>query len=267
LLQGAFTARDSESAAKAIEERLSGPSGPAQFRERYARARSRKFGAFAQLLEPWLRVGTAVDLGAGGTDLLDALSTPSTRIAVDIELSEPLPGSRATLVKQTSPDRIPLPDDSADTVIATGVLHHIDAAVRRRLLADTARVLRPEGRLLLLEESFSATDQPAGSRDSAAQTADCLGGDPDVVAAQNDAFADLQLPDRMTFLAFTDWWGNRVMKGSLTIPLPYSFLTSEAWRIELLAAGLPVTNTRNLGLCSGGGHMASPRILFVCESR
>jgi len=266
LLQEALLEPDSEAAATAIAERLSGPAAPAQFRARYERARSRKFGAFARLLDPWLGRGTVVDLGAGGTDLLDALATDATLIAVDIELSDPRPGSRAALLTQIRPDRIPLADDSADTIIATGVLHHIDADVRRRLLADTARVLGPGGRLLLLEETFPDPIGATAGLDGGPPMAEYLDGDPVDLSAADTLFRALDLADRMTFLSFTDWWGNRVMKGSLAIPLPYSFLTSEQWRHELAAAKLVVTDTQNLGLCSGGGHMASPRMLFVCSS-
>lgn len=267
LLHDALLTPNSEAAANAIVDRLFGPLAPPQFRTRYEQARTRKFAAFARVLDPWVAPGTVVDLGAGGTDLLDALTTDSTLTAVDIELSNPRPGSRAKLLRQSRPDRIPLADDSVDTAIATGVLHHIDVDVRQRLITDTARILRPGGRLLLLEETFPANASGDTDIDSDALAVACFGAKPDVATGQNDNFQRLGLPEQMTFLAFTDWWGNRVMKGSLAIPLPYTFLTSEQWRVELDDADLPIMETRNLGLCSGGGHMASPRMLFVCERR
>jgi hypothetical protein len=76
-------------------------------------------------------------------------------------------------------------------------------------------------------------------------------------------FDELTREDRFAFLRFTDWWGNRVMKGSDDIPLPMTFLDLEHWRTILMNAGLPVTHAERFGLMSGGGHLATPRALIV----
>lgn len=43
-------------------------------------------------------------------------------------------------------------DDSFDAVIVCGVIHHLDQSIAQRMLSEIARVLRPEGRLLLWED-------------------------------------------------------------------------------------------------------------------
>ncbi len=43
-------------------------------------------------------------------------------------------------------------DDSFDTVIISGVIHHLQDAQSHRLLEEVHRVLRPHGRLLLWED-------------------------------------------------------------------------------------------------------------------
>ncbi|MER7454199.1 class I SAM-dependent methyltransferase [Nocardia beijingensis] len=46
---------------------------------------------------------------------------------------------------------LPLPDASADLVVSTFAMHHIDAAQRPAAVAQMFRVLRPGGRLLLAD--------------------------------------------------------------------------------------------------------------------
>lgn len=49
--------------------------------------------------------------------------------------------------------RLSLPDGSFAQVLIFGVLHHMDDPLARTVLAETARVLAPGGRLLLIEDS------------------------------------------------------------------------------------------------------------------
>ncbi len=53
---------------------------------------------------------------------------------------------------------LPFADDSADVVLASLVLHELPEAGRQRAFAEARRVLRPGGRLLVVE-----LDQAAGS--------------------------------------------------------------------------------------------------------
>jgi SAM-dependent methyltransferase len=47
---------------------------------------------------------------------------------------------------------IPLRDASCDHVLVFGVLHHMDDPLARRVVGEIARVLRPGGRFLLIED-------------------------------------------------------------------------------------------------------------------
>ena len=47
---------------------------------------------------------------------------------------------------------VPLADACCDSVIVFGVLHHMDDPLARRVVLEIARVLRPGGRLLLIED-------------------------------------------------------------------------------------------------------------------
>jgi len=100
--------------------------------------------------------GTVVELGAGTglnlphypTDIELVLTEPEQPMAR--RLLERLPQSgRQARVLQASAEKIPLPDDCADTVVSTLVLctvHDLDAT-----LSEIRRLLRPDGRLLFIE--------------------------------------------------------------------------------------------------------------------
>jgi SAM-dependent methyltransferase len=100
--------------------------------------------------------GTVVELGAG-----TGLNLPHYPTDVELVLTEPeQPMARRLLerlqqserqarVLQAPAERIPLPDDCADTVVSTLVLctvHDLDAT-----LSEIRRLLRPDGQLLFIE--------------------------------------------------------------------------------------------------------------------
>jgi SAM-dependent methyltransferase len=61
-----------------------------------------------------------------------------------------------------SMDTIPLVSSSVDYVYCCEVLHHNDAAGLRRTFAEIYRVLRPGGRLLMVNETLKTLSDPSG---------------------------------------------------------------------------------------------------------
>jgi ArsR family transcriptional regulator len=118
-------------------------------------------------------VGDLVDLGTGTGRML-ALFAPRAQRAVGIDQSrEMLAVARANLehadllhraqVRQGDLYQLPLADGSFDVAVMHHVLHYLEAP--ETALAEAARILRPGGRLLIVD--FAPHDVAALSRDHA----------------------------------------------------------------------------------------------------
>lgn len=109
--------------------------------------------ALAGLLDPAWTVG---DLGCGTGELAAVLAPFVSRvIAVDASV-EMLEAARARLrdvpgveLREGTLERLPLDEASLDAACLVLVLHHVPDP--RRALAEAARVLKPAGRLLLVD--------------------------------------------------------------------------------------------------------------------
>jgi ubiquinone/menaquinone biosynthesis C-methylase UbiE len=109
--------------------------------------------ALAGLLDPEWQVG---DLGCGTGELAAVLAPFVSRvIAVDASV-EMLEAARARLrdvpgveLREGALERLPVDDGSLDAACMVLVLHHLPDP--RRALAEAARVLKPAGRLLLVD--------------------------------------------------------------------------------------------------------------------
>lgn len=241
---------DSDSAVDAaagVAPYLRAPSD--DFALSYRRARAGKFDAFADLIGPHLPAGDVVDVGAGDVQLLERLKRstglPGEYLATDVA-GEPCRHEEVAFVVQQRPDRLPVVDGQAQAVLATGMLHHVSLDARATLLAEMHRCLAPGGRVILVEDTYPGEPwHPLDDLDA--------------------SFAALTDEQRLVFLAWTDWWGNRVMKNRPSEPLPCTFQDMSQWAATLDQAGFQRIEDRYLGLWHAGGHMATPRALMVWQ--
>ncbi len=111
----------------------------------------------AQVLEGLPRGATLVDVGCGTGTHAIALAmavepTAGTVIGVDgdpevLARAGAKPRAHKAQWRRGLATALPVPSESADRVVMSLVLHHLDPADKRAALAEAVRVLRPGGRL------------------------------------------------------------------------------------------------------------------------
>ncbi len=106
-------------------------------------------------LSRWIPADSDVlELGAGWCDFSNAVTARSVT-AMDIDatvVKAAKPGVQAVVGDCTDLSRFE--DGSFDCVLASNLLEHLERADTERLLAEAKRVLRPGGRLLLIQPNF-----------------------------------------------------------------------------------------------------------------
>jgi ubiquinone/menaquinone biosynthesis C-methylase UbiE len=107
----------------------------------------------AQVLDGLPAAAVAVDVGCGtGTFAIALAADGAEVIGVDgdaevLALAHAKPGADAVQWRKGLATALPLPGASADRVVMSLLLHHLDAVDKRTALAEAVRILRPGGRL------------------------------------------------------------------------------------------------------------------------
>ena len=106
-----------------------------------------------------------LELGCGGGALLDAL-TPRKGKTIGVDYSEAMLESAKKLLGKKSAEvdfrlgyleHLPVGDESIDSAVSYMVLHHTTDP--KKVLAETARVLKPQGKLIVVELSKHSNEQ------------------------------------------------------------------------------------------------------------
>lgn len=113
------------------------------------------WGYICDYLRRWIPADADVlELGAGWCDFANAVTARSVT-AMDIDatvVKAARPGVTAVVGDCTDLSRFA--DGCFDCVLASNLLEHVDRGAAGRLLAEARRVLRPGGRLLLIQPNF-----------------------------------------------------------------------------------------------------------------
>lgn len=133
------------------------PVGSGYFSTRFTRSDSRGtvWQHICQYLTRWISPRSDVlELGAGWCDFSNAVTAASVT-AMDIDevvLRAAKPGVTALVGDCTDLSRFA--DGSFDAVVASNLLEHLTREMAETMLAESHRVLRPGGRLLLIQPNF-----------------------------------------------------------------------------------------------------------------
>ena len=130
---------------------------PGYFGTRFTRNEQRGvvWHHICQYLQTWIPVDSDVlELGAGWCDFSNAVTARSVT-AMDIDdvvVQAAKPGVTAVVGDCTDLSRFA--DGSFDRVVASNLLEHLERPMAEKMLAEAARVLRPDGRLVLIQPNF-----------------------------------------------------------------------------------------------------------------
>jgi ubiquinone/menaquinone biosynthesis C-methylase UbiE len=110
-------------------------------------------------LQQWIGPGSRVlELGAGWCDFANQLAASGRAdevVALDADATvERAAGPGVTPVVGDCTDLSRFEDARFDVVFASNLVEHLDRAAAERLVDESRRVLRPGGRLLLLQPNF-----------------------------------------------------------------------------------------------------------------
>jgi len=247
-------AEDAEAAIQIVQQKFPDlvnlDSG---FTKSYKAARASKFSQTAEWLKPHLKGPVLADIGAGDDQLISALRQvePTITQAFATDIFAPLHSSgypNCIFIPQVFADSTLLKCRSINTMTMSVMLHHIEPSIQHRLLTHAVSVIKPGGRLIIIEDSF-----PEGAYQ----------------LSKDDFFAERFLAfsteDKLKVLGFLDWWGNRFMKNNSSIPLPLLFESIEHWQARLEDLGLKKITAEFVGFPEMSTHMMMPKALFVYE--
>ncbi len=229
------------------------PESP--FIQNYQNARKAKFGRFSEAISKYVVGKTLVDIGGGDPQLATAIVKADCSIEKAF-VTDPLPSTlpshhpQVKFLIQENLDSTPFEPESVDTVTLSTVLHHIDPPVRRSLLAHVYSILKPGGRMILMEDSFPQS-RYTPTRPSSLQL--------------EKQFDSLSRKQKIQTLSFLDWWGNRLMKNNPEIPLPCTFKSIEGWIGLIEDYRFETVAHEYLGILPISTHMMPPKAILVFE--
>jgi ubiquinone/menaquinone biosynthesis C-methylase UbiE len=157
------------------------------------------------------------------------------------------------------PGKLPdgIEDHSVDTVTIIGALHHMTDEVRDSILREAHRILNPDGRLVILEDTTSDVDPMTFASGTYKE---------DVRQQLLGDFLRMSRENQNYIFALVDWMGNHLVPGDTSIPLSFNFKTRQEWHEIFRNASFEVEAEANLGVTPYKFH-THPELIFSLKKK
>jgi len=201
-----------------------------------------------------------VDVGAGNNMLGKLIATKHPGFSVigtdAYDYHEEHGLENLVFLVQPRPLNIPLDDRSADIVIMNAMLHHVSPDDMGAFLQEIRRVLKPGGKVILVEDTYSITLPVENEATDSELTSEFL----DLVREHGDAFAK-------QFFVFDDWYSNLVVHKWLGMSVPYNFHSMEEWQEIFQSHGFELAHARHTGFPQRSFHKPNVGVLLFTNTQ
>jgi len=216
----------------------------------------------SDLVRQFVKGPKVFDIATGNMSMLykvvGPLSEVTMAIGSDIVTEEKLKvikekDHRLDFIQQTRPDKLPeeIKDHSFNTVIIIGALHHMTDETIMSILKEAYRILKPDGQLVVLEDTASTAEPMKFKGTYEEQTRLKL----------SKEFNKLTREQQNYVFAIVDWMGNHLVQGVTEIPLSFNFKTREELCDIFSKAGFDVREEVYLGITPYKFH-THPELIF-----
>ena len=226
---------------------------PSPFQERLREFRASKVKHMIQRMAPYLRGDVFLDFGGRTQDVSESvLREPNTiqyAYVTDIaQFQEESEDPRIQLVWQSEGDLVPMEDEFVDVALASMVLHHINRMTRRRLLSKLTKMIKPDGRIILIEDSYPMMPDRIEHNDPLALE-----------------FMKFTVDERFDIIGFFDWFGNTVTRNRRNFPYALTYESMDYWEMLFESFGYQTIHSEFIPFDKDALDFMPPKAFMVFE--
>ena len=207
---------------------------------------------YMELLGKHLPEGTTVvDIGCGNNFLAECIAENKKNVeAIGVDIipyGQRVPTSVKAEFRQQMPGKkIPIDDGTVDVVILSSMIHHIDLNSIKPFLDDVRRILKDDGKILVIEDAYSETIKPTYNPDEL-----------------TEKFLAIDPKNRNKALQVIDWTGGVLIPGDIGMYHPYHLKSIEEWEKTFNENSYSVKEKEFIGF-KGFFHL-NPQSLLILE--
>ena len=248
---------DSVQTIRAIRDKLFNYNNRS-IKQRYDRyCATNKARIVVDLIKEDIKAGVIVDVGCGDLRLAheiagsmpDATNIIGTDVINYTEKTNGDPRVEFRLQRPEDGYQIPVETGSVDIVLLNWVLHHVSPENITGLLSEIKRILKKDGKVIILEDSYSERQAPFYESGRLFRK-----------------FHSLSAAGKRNYMTFIDWWATRVMRDLPEMNRPFNFHSGEEWVSIFEETGFRNTRLSYLGYPPDKIHK-NPQCFLVFENR